>query len=386
MTLPQTFAEDVIDQPARVQLEVFLDEHRTALRAALDGLTEQEARRSLVPSATTLLGLVKHATFVEKVWFDEAVTCRSRAEIGIPATPDESFVLDDGDTVASVQQAHREACEASRRATAPPGARRRRARATAAVRCRCAGSTSTCCASSPSTAGMPTSCASRCSRPDPRSRTSGRRPAAVSRSVPHRVRLQRRGDPVVALQGGHHGNHVEGPGPGVLRRAEQLAGHVEQRARRTGRASRLGDEPGVGVDVPDGGLRVEVPREELGQLQGRDGARHRTRVQDLLEGGEVEVQGGREVVGLREPGDHGAEVEVHRELGAEAGGHGSAAHDRTAHRPQERCDLLDRLVGAGDETHELATLRGHAGARHGRLDIASAGGHDVALDAGRERR
>ena len=74
-----------------------------------------------MPSATTLLGLVKHATFVEKVWFDEAVTCRSRAEIGIPATPDESFVLDDGDTVASVQQAHREACEASRRATAPLG-------------------------------------------------------------------------------------------------------------------------------------------------------------------------------------------------------------------------------------------------------------------------
>ena len=121
MTLPPTFAEDVIDQPARVQLEVFLDEHRAALRAALDGLSEQEARRSLVPSATTLLGLVKHATFVEKVWFDEAVTCRSRAEIGIPATPDESFVLDDGDTVATVKQAHREACEASRRATAPLG-------------------------------------------------------------------------------------------------------------------------------------------------------------------------------------------------------------------------------------------------------------------------
>jgi hypothetical protein len=47
-----------------------------------------------------LLGLVKHATFVEKVWFDEAVTSRPRAEIAIPATPDESFVLQDGDTIA----------------------------------------------------------------------------------------------------------------------------------------------------------------------------------------------------------------------------------------------------------------------------------------------
>jgi hypothetical protein len=59
---------------------------------------------------------VKHAAFVERVWFDEAITCRSRAEIGIPATPDESFVLDDDDTIAGVQLAHREACAASRRA------------------------------------------------------------------------------------------------------------------------------------------------------------------------------------------------------------------------------------------------------------------------------
>jgi len=114
-------AEDVIDQPARAQFEAFLDEHRRELNSCLDGLTEEQARRSLVRSATTLLGLVKHATFVEKVWFDEAVTCRSRAEIGIPATPGESFVLDDSDTIATVQQAHREACEASRRATASLG-------------------------------------------------------------------------------------------------------------------------------------------------------------------------------------------------------------------------------------------------------------------------
>src|SRR5438552_10513809 len=114
-------AEDVIDQPARDQFEVFLDEHRSELNGCLDGLTEEQVRRSLVPSRTTLLGLVKHATFVEKVWFDEAITCRSRAEIGIPATPDESFILDDDDTIATVQRAHREACEASRRATSSLG-------------------------------------------------------------------------------------------------------------------------------------------------------------------------------------------------------------------------------------------------------------------------
>src|SRR5215468_1754522 len=115
-SLPATSAEDAIDEPARAQFEVFLDEHRSELNRCLDGLTEEQARRSLVPSRTTLLGLVKHATFVEKVWFDEAVTGQPRAEIGIPATPDESFVLDDHDTIGTVRQAHREACEASRRA------------------------------------------------------------------------------------------------------------------------------------------------------------------------------------------------------------------------------------------------------------------------------
>ena len=120
-SFPPTFADDVIDQPAQAQFEAFLDEHRRGLNSCLDGLTEEQARRSLVPSRTTLLGLVKHATFVEKVWFDEAVTCRSRAEIGIPATPDESFILDDDDTIAGVQQAHREACESSRRTTSALG-------------------------------------------------------------------------------------------------------------------------------------------------------------------------------------------------------------------------------------------------------------------------
>jgi hypothetical protein len=118
---PVTSAEDVIDQPLRAQFEVFLDEHRHELSSCLDGLTEEQARRSLVPSRTTLLGLVKHAAVVEKVWFDEAITGRSRAEIGIPASPDESFILDDADTIGTVRQAHREACDASRRAAASLG-------------------------------------------------------------------------------------------------------------------------------------------------------------------------------------------------------------------------------------------------------------------------
>src|SRR5690349_21148018 len=115
-TDPATFTADL-----KTQFDAFLDEHRAALHDCLDGLTEQEARASLVPSRTTLLGLVKHASFVEKVWFDEAITCRNRQEIGIPATPDESFILAEADTVTALQAAHRRACEESRRRTAALG-------------------------------------------------------------------------------------------------------------------------------------------------------------------------------------------------------------------------------------------------------------------------
>jgi hypothetical protein len=120
-SVPAASADDVINQPARTQFETFLDEHRSALNRCLDGLTEEQARRSLVRSRTTLLGLVKHASFVEKVWFGEAIMRRPRSEMGIPATPDESFVLHDSDTIAAVQQAHHEACQSSRRAASSLG-------------------------------------------------------------------------------------------------------------------------------------------------------------------------------------------------------------------------------------------------------------------------
>ncbi len=95
------------------QIHLFLDDHRRTLVACLDGLTEEQARRRVVPSNTTLLGLVKHATFVERVWFEEAFSGRSRSVLGIEADPDESFRLDDDDTLESVQARYREAVDHS---------------------------------------------------------------------------------------------------------------------------------------------------------------------------------------------------------------------------------------------------------------------------------
>ena len=45
----------------RAQLEASVHDDRVEVRRLLDGLTEEQARRRLVPSPTTLLGIVNHA-------------------------------------------------------------------------------------------------------------------------------------------------------------------------------------------------------------------------------------------------------------------------------------------------------------------------------------
>ena len=108
------FDPQIWHAPAPEQLWAFIDDHRALLAGCLDGLSEAEARARLVTSKTTLLGLVNHATFVEQVWFDEAITGRPRPEIGIPEDVDASFDLAPGDTIASVQEAYAAALISSR--------------------------------------------------------------------------------------------------------------------------------------------------------------------------------------------------------------------------------------------------------------------------------
>lgn len=98
----------------RQRIEELVDEYRVALHDSLNDLTEEEARRRLVPSKTTLLGLVKHAGFVEGVWFDQAITGRSYAQMGIARTVDGSFTLRKEDTIATVQADYRTRWNTSR--------------------------------------------------------------------------------------------------------------------------------------------------------------------------------------------------------------------------------------------------------------------------------
>lgn len=110
----QSNGEPTYDADERTQLEEFLDTNRAELVAAVRHLTDEQARRRLVPSLTTPLGLLRHAAFAEQVWFHVALAGRTREDVGIPATVDESFVLAEDDTVAAAVADYERVCGEAR--------------------------------------------------------------------------------------------------------------------------------------------------------------------------------------------------------------------------------------------------------------------------------
>ena len=53
----------------KVSLHVSLDRHRDVVLWKIDGLHDEQLRRPMTPSGTSLLGLVKHLAAVEYGWF-----------------------------------------------------------------------------------------------------------------------------------------------------------------------------------------------------------------------------------------------------------------------------------------------------------------------------
>ncbi|WP_026184949.1 DinB family protein [Salinispora vitiensis] len=99
----------------RAVLESFLDFHRSVVLRKLRGLSETDAARRLVPSSTTVGGLVKHLTLVERNWFS-ALLDPSGGEV-VQATAENalaSFTLTDEDTVEQLASAYEAECARSR--------------------------------------------------------------------------------------------------------------------------------------------------------------------------------------------------------------------------------------------------------------------------------
>jgi hypothetical protein len=117
---PPLVDEDLVNTAGeRTAMEGFLDYHRKVISGKLRGLPEDAARRSMVSSRTTLIGLVKHAAAVERNWFQHYLAGRPREQIAGNARGDaDSWDVSPGETIADVIAEYSAACAESRRIAA----------------------------------------------------------------------------------------------------------------------------------------------------------------------------------------------------------------------------------------------------------------------------
>lgn len=106
--------EDLVSTAAeRPMLQTWLDVQRAAVVSKIEGLSEEEIRRRLVPSLTTVGGVVKHLRWVETGWFHQLLGARAGDhERAHPR--DWEFTPQPDDTVGSLIADYTAACAASR--------------------------------------------------------------------------------------------------------------------------------------------------------------------------------------------------------------------------------------------------------------------------------
>ncbi|MGH3941116.1 MAG: DinB family protein [Pseudonocardiaceae bacterium] len=104
----------------RPTLEAFLDFYRDTVTRKVRGVSEEDARRRLVPSATTLGGIVKHLRLVELNWFERILA--QIPDSALPPVswddPDAGFRMAAGETVDQLIADYDRQCERSRQIAA----------------------------------------------------------------------------------------------------------------------------------------------------------------------------------------------------------------------------------------------------------------------------
>ena len=88
-----------------------MDYHRATLLMKIDGVSDTDLRRPMVPSGTTLLGLVKHLAYVERWWFRRVFLDR---DVSFPWTdddPDADFRIEDDETTEDIVRLYQGECE-----------------------------------------------------------------------------------------------------------------------------------------------------------------------------------------------------------------------------------------------------------------------------------
>ncbi len=97
-------------------LSAFLDRYRETMLWKLDGLSTEQASARLVPSVTTLLGIVKHLAYVERSWFQMYF---AGAPVNFPWPKDEpdkdiDFRVSTTDTIESISALYQQEIARSR--------------------------------------------------------------------------------------------------------------------------------------------------------------------------------------------------------------------------------------------------------------------------------
>jgi uncharacterized damage-inducible protein DinB len=86
----------------REVLQVALDRHRDVVLWKLQGLDDEQLRRVLTPSGTSLLGLVKHLAAVEYAWFCETFGRDTEALPFVDDDPDADLRVEAEESTADI--------------------------------------------------------------------------------------------------------------------------------------------------------------------------------------------------------------------------------------------------------------------------------------------
>ena len=102
----------------REVLASFLDFHRSVVVRKVADLPLDAAQRRLVPSETTLAGLLRHLAVTEREWFQHVLGGQQDSSSNPEVAPDSSWVLNQHDTVEELVAAYERECECSRASAA----------------------------------------------------------------------------------------------------------------------------------------------------------------------------------------------------------------------------------------------------------------------------
>ncbi len=112
---PPPLPPDVTDpEPERETLEGFLDYYRVVIVRKVAGVSPEDAARPLVPSGTSLLGVVKHLGWVERGWFQAGMAGQTYEVPWTDEDPDADFRVEPGETIEGLVAWYHDQCERSR--------------------------------------------------------------------------------------------------------------------------------------------------------------------------------------------------------------------------------------------------------------------------------